>query len=88
MVCIIRISRNLLQVISSYAKEKKKLVFIEVMFNTLAATNKLHIETPIELSRVVFRHDWDESKLDAKHIIHPVKDLALHEHYRTILGAN
>ena len=88
MVCAIRVSRQLLQVVSSYVKEKKKLVFIEVMFNTLAAINKMRVETPIELSRVVHRHDWDESKLDTKHLIHPVKDLALHEHYRTILGEN
>jgi len=86
MVCATRVSRELLQVISAYAKEKKKLVFIEVMFNTLAAINKMRVETPIELSRVVHRHDWDESKLDTKHLIHPIKDLALHEHYRKILG--
>jgi hypothetical protein len=86
MVCATRVSRQLLQVISAYAKEKKKLVFIEVMFNTLAAINKMRVETPIELSRVVHRHDWDESKLDTEHLIHPIKDLALHEHYRKILG--
>ena len=88
MICAVRMSRNLLQVIASYAKEKKKLIFVEVMLNTLAAVNNLRVETPIELSRVVHRHDWDESKLDTKHLIHPIKDLALHEHYRTILGVN
>jgi hypothetical protein len=82
MVCAVRMSRTLLQAIAAFAKEKQRLVFIEILFNTLAHQKGLRIETPIEMQYIVHRHDWDETKLSPNTLVHPIKDLLLHDTYR------
>lgn len=82
MVCAVRMSRALLHAIAAFAKEKQRLVFIEILFNTLAHQKGLRIETPIEMQYIVHRHDWDETKLSPTTLVHPIKDLLLHDTYR------
>lgn len=88
MVCAVRMSRALLQAIAAYAKKRGRLIFIEIMFNTLAHQRGLRIETPIEMKYILHRHDWNEAKLSKDILLHPVKDLALHDTYRATLAGN
>lgn len=73
MVCGIRISNTLLQIIKNYANKYNKLFFIETMFNTLAHHYNLSIKTPVELSTIVYRKDWNPDNKD--YLYHPIKDL-------------
>lgn len=88
MVCIVRMSKGLLQTIAAYVRQKQRLVFIEILFNTLAHQRGLRIETPIEMKHILYRHDWNEAKLSKTTLLHPVKDLALHDTYRASLEAS
>jgi hypothetical protein len=65
---------------------KKTLVFIEIMFNTLAVKYGLTMEMPHELQNIIFRHTWTEDTVNNNQFFHPVKDTALHDTYRERLA--
>ena len=85
MVCAVRMSRTLLQAIAAFAREKGRLVFIEILFNTLAHQKGLRIETPIEMQNILYRGDWGEAKMSNSTLVHPIKNLLLHETHREYL---
>ena len=86
MVCASRLSRALLTKISEFVKQHRRLVFIEVMFNTLVAENNMNLAMPDELSTIIWRHNWNENVVDENHLYHPVKDLNEQKKYRTKLS--
>jgi hypothetical protein len=86
MVCAARLSRPLLTKISEFVKQHRRLVFIEVLFNTLVAHNNMRLAMPDELSTIIWRHNWNENIVDENHLYHPVKDLNDQKKYRIKLS--
>jgi hypothetical protein len=86
LVCASRLSRALLKKISEFVREHRRLIFIEIMFNTLVAKNKMNLAMPEELSAIIWRHNWNENIVDENHLYHPVKDLNQQKKYRTKLS--
>jgi hypothetical protein len=54
MVCAIGLSRTMLQHIRAYVEKRHSLMFIEIMFNTLAAHHNARVSNPKELKTIVF----------------------------------
>jgi hypothetical protein len=64
----------------------RKRLYIEYIFHTLALHNQLSVIKAQELSGVVYRKDWNVSKMNPETIYHPLKDSNLHHRYRKILN--
>lgn len=81
MVCACRVSRKFLSLLRKFVKREKTLIFCEIIFTTLAYHEKLSIANPIELSSIVYRHDWttpeEIAKLSLNNLYHPMKDLII-----------
>jgi len=86
MVCASRLSRALLTKISEFVKQHHRLVFIEILFNTLVAENNMNLAMPDQLSTIIWRHNWNEDAVDENHLYHPVKDLDEQKKYRIKLS--
>jgi hypothetical protein len=86
LVCTARVSRALLNKVKELHDTKHTLVFIEIMFNTLAVNNGLTMEMPSELQSIIFRHTWTEDTVNENQFFHPIKDTALHDTYRERLA--
>jgi hypothetical protein len=77
MVCAVRVSPKLLLLIQKLATQKRSLLFIEFMFNTIALHHKLSVQTPPELSGILWRHVWtEENATNPLALYHPVKNVA------------
>ena len=87
MVCAARLSRALLDKIAAFVKKHGRLVFIEVMFNTIVHHDKMKLAMPVELSTIIWRHDWNENNVDENHMFHPVKDLTKQKDFRKTLSS-
>ena len=85
MVCAIRISPRLLQIIHSYVQQFRSLFLDEVLFNTLALKNNLSVLCPPELSTIVYRRNWQKQEIQPTHLYHPMKTLRQHILFRRIL---
>jgi len=86
LVCATRLSRRLLNAVVDFVDEHKRLVFIEIIFNTLVVQKKFKLEMPEELSTIIWRHEWTAETLDSKHLFHPIKDVTIHDSYRVRLN--
>ena len=86
LVCVTRVSRRLLNLVKELQQSKQKLVFIEMMFNTLAVHNDLSMQMPTELLNIIFRHTWTAETVNKDNFFHPVKDTELHDAYRARLA--
>jgi hypothetical protein len=84
MVCGLRVSGDLLDKIRIYAKENRRLFFLEALFPTLAIKNGLLYHTPKQLEQIYFRYDWHY--LSKANIFHPVKNIESHPEIRVILS--
>ena len=92
MICAIRCSYNLIQLIGKHAEKYGKLYVDESIFNTIALQNNLSIITPKELQNILFRKkvkgrngDWDISEIKPTHLYHPFKDTYKQQHFRMLL---
>lgn len=83
MVCICRLSKELLKNINNYTKKFKKLNFIEFLFNTIALHNNLIISNPIEFEPILYRNNWDINKINRNYFYHPLKNINDHEYIRS-----
>jgi hypothetical protein len=94
MICIIRISKKLLNEIEKYASLNKSLFLDEALFNTIALQNNLVVKCPIELS-TIYENEWakrvyynwdekwmNEQTLNPYYFLHPVKDFNQQNEYR------
>jgi hypothetical protein len=63
----------------------RKKFYIEYIFHTLALHNQLNVIKAQELSGVVYRKEWEVSKMNSGTIYHPLKNRDLHNRYRKIL---
>jgi hypothetical protein len=86
LVCATRVSRNMLNKVVELHDAHKTLVFIEIMFSTLAVKYNMSIEKPNELQNIIFRHTWTEDTVNNNQFFHPVKDTSLHDTYRERLA--
>jgi hypothetical protein len=64
----------------------RKRLHVEYIFHTLALHNQLSVIKAQELSGVVYRNEWNVSKMNSGTIYHPLKDSDLHCRYRKILN--
>jgi len=86
LVCTTRVSRRLLERVKDLHDKHNTLIFIEIVFNTLAQQNGYTMEMPHELQNIIFRHSWSAETVNKDQFFHPVKDTALHDTYRERLG--
>jgi hypothetical protein len=94
MTCAIRVSKKFLNDIDIFAIKNKKLIIDEVLYLTLALHNNLLIISPIELSAIVFKCDfnsidkiskmlyWNFDDIREDYLFHPIKDLNLQNNLR------
>jgi hypothetical protein len=82
LVCATRLSRRLLEAVKAFVKEHGRLVFIEIIFNTIVSQQGMKLEMPEELSTIIWRHEWTAETVDTLHLFHPIKDVNLHDSYR------
>lgn len=86
LVCASRLSRKLLIKIDEFVQKNNRLVFIEILFNTIVHHEKMTLAMPEQLSTIIWRHDWTHETVDEEHMFHPVKNVALHDSYRERLS--
>ena len=88
MVCAVRISNTLLDIINKFVKIKNELLFCETFFNTLAYHNNLLIIPINELSWIKYnnRNDLDLTSYNRDYLYHPIKDIQQHVNLRVIHG--
>lgn len=89
MICAVRISNKLLNIISEFVNKNNILLFDEALFNTLAFQNNLKMNNPIELSNIVFSFrdlEIDENNINTTYLYHPLKNLNKHEYLHNIFA--
>jgi hypothetical protein len=86
MVCASRLSRALLNEIVDFVNKKGRLVFIEILFNTIVTQKKMELVTPEELTTIIWRFDWNDGNVDENHMFHPVKNTRDQKKYREVLS--
>ena len=93
MICIIRISKKLLEKIKEYALKNNTLFLDEALFSTIAFQNNLNIHTPEEL-KTIYENNWTKMNTNDNDInkiinkfdfLHPVKNLDDQIKYREII---
>lgn len=85
MMCITRMSKQLLQGIRWYARRYKTLFFLEALFPTITKHFSLTHFIPEELTTVTYRQEFSEETDGLKlktHVFHPVKDIIKHLYLR------
>lgn len=85
MVCSVRMSKAMLSAIKDYATEHKTLFFIEALFSSLCKKNGLKYDTPSELTTIVWQKNFINSDINSTNLFHPVKDLAKHVYFRSLV---
>lgn len=85
LVCIIRISRKLLDEVERFIY-KRPFIFIEALFNTIAEQQNMTILCPIEFRSILYDEKWyDETVIHyTNFFFHPIKDEKRHIHFRSI----
>lgn len=75
MICIIRMSRRLLDVMDRFVCEKHTLLFIEYFIPTLAMQNSLEVFAPREFDTIVYSHYWnaEDVRSNPSNFFHPIK---------------
>lgn len=54
MICVVRVSRQLLSKIADFAGSRRVLMLDEALFNTLCAHHRLKVETPAEFEYITY----------------------------------
>ena len=85
LICAIRVSKKMMDLIEEYADFYNILPFCETLFNTLALKNDLEVVTPEELSTIVFRKDWEQKHINLHYLYHPIKEMEIQLKYRTLV---
>lgn len=90
MVCACKLSDKMLQLVKEYVKKNNELLFIEVLFNTLAMQNNLKVKDALELKSVVWQGEWgmDEFILLPDNVFHPKKNIEDYFHLRMMIEHN
>jgi hypothetical protein len=75
MICAIRCSKKLINVINNYVSQYKSLFLDEALFNTLSIHNNLEIKTIEELKNMTYNYKWDLSEIEKDKLYHPIKSI-------------
>ena len=90
MVCIVRMSKAMMNLIYEYVKRNKTMFFLEFFLCTLGNRHGMKMKVISELSTVLFRRMW---KLDnmiehSNYLYHPIKNVDLQKAYRQYFEPN
>lgn len=85
MICGIRISRKILDVIQRFATKHNTLFLDEALFTTLGVKNNLNIKKIDELSTLIYRKNWIFREIKQKNLYHPIKNHSIHHMFRNKL---
>ena len=96
LTCICRISKELLKLVTEFAKSHNTLFFHEILFNTIAEHNNLSIRCCDEFKYVEYKGNDkiksfninDIQKCGFNYIYHPIKDLNVHKDIKKKLKKN
>jgi hypothetical protein len=83
MMCAVRISKKLLNLIREYAEKYKTLFFLEALLPTLSF--HLNHKEPNEFENIYYQFSFETEKMNKTHIYHPLKNLEEHEKIRLFL---
>lgn len=61
--------------IDEYVNEFKTLLFIEIMFPTLAFKNNLIYNCPYELNKISYMNEFEYDNFNKIQLFHPVKNI-------------
>lgn len=87
LICSIRTSKKMLQVISDFVRLNKFLLFDECLYNTLAMHNNLNIINPLELKYITWRDKFTKpEEMNNNNLYHPIKSIELQYKYREIIN--
>jgi len=75
MVCAIRVSRKMLEMIDTFVEMNEKLIFIEMLFNTIAYWTNLKVQVISELTTIKWKHAYSIETIKGDHLYHPVKSI-------------
>ena len=80
MICLVRLSNNLMKKLDEYIIKNKQMIFIEIMFHTLAIHNDMIIDTPEEMKNIEYNNNWSNEEIinNKNYIYHPVKNIDNH----------
>lgn len=74
MICIVRLSKKMLDCIRDYALKNRQLFLDEALFNTIAEHNKLNIENPPEFEHITYIKDYVPKIKRDDYFYHPMKE--------------
>jgi hypothetical protein len=75
LICGCRFSQKMIESIDEYVNEFKTLLFIEIMFPTLAFKNNLIYHCPDELNKILYQYDFVDVDFNKIQLFHPVKNI-------------
>lgn len=82
MMCVCRLSRNILDDIENFVLVKKSLCFLEILFPTIAKQNDRKIANPDKLKNIKYRKSW--KKVEKGFLYHPVKNHNIQREFRCV----
>lgn len=82
MVCVIRVSKRMLDTVNEYAQQNNTLFFLEALFPTLAIKNGLSNHQPEEFRYITWKDIHDDTTLLKTHLYHPFKNIEDHVVFR------
>lgn len=79
MMCICRMSRNMIECLKDYAMKHNTVFFLEALFPTIAKKNNLTcIHSPAEFSTITWQDKHDFSSFCIQNLYHPMKMMDEH----------
>lgn len=88
MVCAIRISKKMMELIYEYATKHKTLFMDESLFNTIALYNNLMINVIPELSTITYRDKWILDDILLQNLYHPIKNIGTQTIFQKMIDGN
>ncbi len=88
IVCLCRVSNELMKKVDEFVIKHKKLNYKEFLFHTLVLHNNMSIEIPVELKETINYYDnnynYKSIAVEKSYIpiYHPVKNIDIHESIR------
>jgi hypothetical protein len=88
MICIVRVSKRMVECINKYALENKTIFFVEALFPTICNKNNLNVKNPTEFKEVHYRKVFTNKDYNDTVLFHPLKDINKHVEIRKLLTNN
>jgi hypothetical protein len=85
IICAVRMSKSLMMCINEYVTKNKSIFYIESFFSTIAKSNNLIYDNPLELRTIISSRRWDFDELNRVNLFHPIKNVVDHVNLRRLL---